>query len=95
MKCSVENHQAAIKIKITGQNFWRSDGVCGAMKFHYASAAETGFVPQLWRNQRDEFVGDFYPGAPARPFVSGGGAKLAIIRPAAERTVFRPANCLN
>ena len=95
MKCSVENHQAAVKIKIARQNFSRGAAICGAVKFHHASAAETGFVAQLWWNLRNEFVGHFYPGTPAQTLVSGDGAKLAIIRLAAERAFFRLANGLN
>ncbi len=95
MKCSVENHQAAIKIKIAGQNFRRYDTIGGAMKFHHASAAEAGFVAQFWRNLLNKFVRDFYPGTPAQTLVSGDGAKLAIIRLIAKRAVFRLAICVN
>jgi hypothetical protein len=93
MKRSVENHQPVGEIKITGENFRRRNAVFVAMKFRHASAAETGFISQFWRNLRDEFVGDFYLGAPAWAFVSGDGAKLATIRLATERTIFRLANC--
>ena len=95
MKRDVENHQAAVKIKIAGQNFRRRDAVFGAMKFHHADAADAGFIPRFRRNLGDQFFGNFNFSAPARAFVNGNGAKLAIIRLAAERTVFRLANCLD
>jgi hypothetical protein len=83
-----ENHQPAIKIKVAGQDFWwRNAARLGAMKFHHARPANAGFIPQIRRDLRDEFVGDFYFRAPARPFVGGDGAKLAIIRLTAEWAV--------
>ena len=53
-----ENHQPAIKIKVAGQDFWwRNAARLGAMKFHHARPANAGFIPQIRRDLRDEFVG--------------------------------------
>ena len=57
-----------------------------AMKRHDASATKTGLVARHRRNLREEFVWNLYFRAPARAFVGGVGAKLAIVRLAAERT---------
>jgi hypothetical protein len=95
MKRGGENHQAAVKIKITRQNFRRRGDIDGAMKLHHARAADAGPVLQLRRNACNKFFGDFHLGAPARAFIGGNSAKLAIIRLAAERAVFRLASGLN
>lgn len=86
MKGGGENHQPAIKIKIAGQDFGRGKAIrLGAMKFHHARTADAGFVQQIRRDLREEFVGDFCVKAPARAFVGICRAKLAIIWLTAER----------
>jgi hypothetical protein len=55
------------------------------MKFHHAMEADAGPVARFHRKLREQFFGKFNFGTPARPFVSGGGAKLAIVWFAAQR----------
>ena len=80
-----EDHQAAIEIKIAGDDF-RAFCIL-AVKLHYAIRADAGFVFQVGRHLRQQRFGDFDFGAPAGAFVGGVSAKLAVVRIAAERAV--------
>ena len=74
-----ENHQSVFKIKIAGQNFGRASTRFAAMKLHHTSAADARLIAQFRRNLCDQLVGNLHFGAPARAFVGGDGAKLAIV----------------
>ena len=83
-----EHHQTArIEIKIARHRWQRTHGSTLAMKRRHAAGAEAGFVTQLCRNARQQFVRDVRRHAPARTFVGGGGAKLAAVGSTAERAL--------
>jgi hypothetical protein len=58
-------------------------------KCRHAGAADAGAVAKIFRHARKQFGGHFCMCAPARTLVGGNGAKLAIIRVAAEWTLRR------
>jgi hypothetical protein len=80
-----ENRKAAFKVNISGQDFPGPNILrLASLKIHQAIVANTVFILRFQRNQRNKFVVDFCFNAPARAFVGGGYAGLAIVRPAAE-----------
>jgi len=82
-----EHDQAGFKIKVAGAWLLRRNSIgLGAVKSHRALAADAGLVPRVRRDLREQGLGDFHPGAPARAFVGVGCAKLAFVRVAAQRT---------
>ncbi len=87
MICRGENHQAIVEVKVAGPDLRPGDPTLpGTMKFHDALAADAGFVALFRRHAGDEFVRDANGRTPARTFVGGRGAELAIVPPAAQRT---------
>ncbi len=83
-----KDHHPVFKIKIAGQDFPGSPAaLAGTVKLHHAGAAEAGLVLQVSRHLREQGIGNFHFGAPARAFVSGGRAKLAVIGLAAQRAL--------
>ena len=90
-----EHQQAArVEIKITGHHRQRSCVSAFAMKRRHAAGTEAGFIPQVRRHARQQFVWNVRGHAPARTFVGGGGAKLAAVGPAAERALAGVAGLL-
>src|SRR5882672_6679525 len=79
---------ARLEIKVAGQNRGR-DGRLPPMEGRDAGAADTCFVPKVRRHLFEEGLGNFQFETPARALVSGDGAELAIIRPAAQRALPR------
>ena len=87
MICSGENHQAVVEIKVAGPDLWPGNPtLLGVVKLHDALATDARFVASLRRDTRDQFIRDANARTPARAFVGRGGAELAVIRAAAQRT---------
>lgn len=87
IRCS-ENHQAVFKIKVAGPDLRAGDFTfLGAMKFHDTIPADTRAVAGFRWHLGEQRIRNANGGAPARAFVSRRGAELAIIRPAAQRTM--------
>ena len=83
-----EDHQAIVEIKIARHDLdalWRI--VFRAQKFHDAIAADAAFIFQFCRHAREQGFGNLHFRAPTRAFVSRVGAKLAIVRLAAQRAL--------
>ena len=81
-----KDHPAAFKIKIAGHYFrGHRTGIFGAVKAHDTLATEAGLIPQLRRHPGEQRLGNLHAGTPAGAFVSGDGAKLAVIRLPAQR----------
>jgi hypothetical protein len=82
-----ENHQAAlIKIIIARMQSRVVLGRTPAMKRSDTRATETPAVALLRWHASQQLRRKFNRRAPARAFVGGSGAKLAIVRPAAQQT---------
>ena len=56
------------------------------VKIFDAATADAGAVTQFLRHAGHECGRNLHAGAPARTFVGGGRAKLALVRAAAQRT---------
>jgi hypothetical protein len=80
-----ENEQAIFIVEISRQIsvFIRRS----AVKLHDAITANAGLVSQIRWHFRNQVIRNFHFGAPARAFVSGNRAKLAIVGLAAQRTL--------
>ena len=82
-----ENQQAIFIVKISRQI---SVLIClSVVKLHDAITANAGLVSQIRWHLRNQVIMNFHCGAPARTFVGGNGAKLAIVGLAAQRTLPR------
>ena len=81
-----ENHQACVKIKITGQNPLPGGRISCAMKIRDALLADAGAVPLMFRPAPEEFHWNLDLSAPALVLASGGRTELASVQPAAHRT---------
>ena len=83
------DHAARIKIKIARQQGLRRMVGTLLMEAGHAGAAEAGFIAELRRHLREQFIGDVCSFAPTWTLVGGGGAKLAVIWLTAQRATFR------
>ena len=91
MVSGVEDHQTTLKIKIARPDFWHGDAVILIIpvKIRNTILTDTRFVLQLDRNSGDQFIRNLYLGAPARAFVKGDSARLAVVALAAQRAFSR------
>ena len=82
-----ENHQAVlVEIIIAGTQSRIAVRRAPMMKRPHASAADAPAIALLRRHASQQLSGKFNRRAPARAFVRGGGAELAIVGSAAQRT---------